>query len=49
MALIHDSSNSKLTSRIPDFAIQNPVSGIQNLKKVLDLLYMKKKKNEAKW
>ena len=33
--------NSKFSSRIRDFAIQNPVSGIQNFKEVLDLPYMK--------
>ena len=43
MTLIHESFNSKFSSRIPDFAIQNPISGIQNLKKVLDLSYMKEK------
>ena len=35
--------NSKFSSRIRDFAIQNPVSGIQNFKEVLDLPYMKEK------
>ena len=34
-------SKSKFFSRIRDFAIQNPVSGIQNFKEVLDLPYMK--------